>query len=839
MQKNYDYTSRTGFVMPRDVKSCWRYIMMVFAFFLLAGTAFGQSDFNPPDPSTNCVSQDMVVTSATLGEPCVACGTGEDLRETLELVVVNKTNSTRRAFAYWATVRIVSPSGVVTTQDIQGCQEGPWEGGKPRTVVEDDPITFECGSTITLTNVFLAWTDASDSERNTCDYLLANPNSINPKCGKPGVIPVNTPPAAPIAGNNERCGTGTVTLSASGCTNGTLTWYAAASGGTPLGTGSTFTTPVISTTTIYYVACVLPPSAGSCVSTRTPVTATVNPIPGAPTAGTTPPQCGPGAVTLTASGCTNGTLNWYAAASGGTSLGTGGSFTTPSLSSTTTYYVSCTIGGCESARTPVTATINPIPSAPVAGPPASNCGPGSLTLSVTGCTGGTINWYAAATGGASLGTGASYTTPSLSTSTTYYASCTLNGCTSARTAVTANISNVPDAPIAVPNSRCGPGSVTISATGCSNGTLTWYAAASGGTALGTGASYTTASISANTTYYVSCTIGDCVSARTPVTASVYPEATVITGGPYEVPCAINGGARQVTLNPTYGGGATSVTWSVPAGMGTVVNNVYTPSATALAAGTPVILTAITNDPIGPCLAASADVTVTFAICRAFEGCTLGYWKNHTDRWCSSYQPGMIYGDIFTSAPDELEDLTLLQALNLGGGGIYNLARQSVAALLNICSSEVNYNSAYPYTSSLISAVNAAFDSGSKSRIANLGTTLDIYNNAGCPLGGSPATTSATSSSSSSLYSNENSLRLHPNPFSDKTTIEFTSEQGGTYELVLYDMSGRLVKKVSSGLAEAGKPYSITIRSAMLKEGMYLARLRVGNVTRSVKVILKR
>ena len=50
------------------------------------------------------------------------------------------------------------------------------------------------------------------------------------------------------------CGTGTVTLSATGSLGTTINWYAAASGGVPLGSGLNFTTPTISTTTTYYAA---------------------------------------------------------------------------------------------------------------------------------------------------------------------------------------------------------------------------------------------------------------------------------------------------------------------------------------------------------------------------------------------------------------------------------------------------------------------------------------------------------------------------------------------------------------------------------------------------------
>jgi hypothetical protein len=69
--------------------------------------------------------------------------------------------------------------------------------------------------------------------------------------------------------------------------------------------------------------------------------------------------CATGSVSLSASGAgANQVYLWYAAASGGTPLYTGNPFPTPSISSTTTYYVSLYNAGtgCESVRVPVTAT---------------------------------------------------------------------------------------------------------------------------------------------------------------------------------------------------------------------------------------------------------------------------------------------------------------------------------------------------------------------------------------------------------------------------------------------------------------------------------------------------
>ncbi len=61
--------------------------------------------------------------------------------------------------------------------------------------------------------------------------------------------------------------------------------------------------------------------------------------------GTTPgARCGPGTVTLGATGSAGTTLNWYDAATGGTSLGTGNSFVTPLIANTTTYYVTAGTG---------------------------------------------------------------------------------------------------------------------------------------------------------------------------------------------------------------------------------------------------------------------------------------------------------------------------------------------------------------------------------------------------------------------------------------------------------------------------------------------------------------
>lgn len=63
-------------------------------------------------------------------------------------------------------------------------------------------------------------------------------------------------PAAPAVTPNARCGSGTVNLSASG--SGTLKWFDAPSSGNLVYTGTSYTTPVISATTSYYVEDLVP-----------------------------------------------------------------------------------------------------------------------------------------------------------------------------------------------------------------------------------------------------------------------------------------------------------------------------------------------------------------------------------------------------------------------------------------------------------------------------------------------------------------------------------------------------------------------------------------------------
>ena len=101
-------------------------------------------------------------------------------------------------------------------------------------------------------------------------------------CGsQPGLQPVAVQiinnPAAPLASGTTRCGPGSVNLTATGGTAGQYRWYTAPVGGTPLpgAVNNTFTSPALTTSTVYYVAL----TNGSCESARQAVPVTILPLP--------------------------------------------------------------------------------------------------------------------------------------------------------------------------------------------------------------------------------------------------------------------------------------------------------------------------------------------------------------------------------------------------------------------------------------------------------------------------------------------------------------------------------------------------------------------------------
>ncbi|MFV8337531.1 T9SS type A sorting domain-containing protein, partial [Flavobacterium sp. RSP29] len=214
-----------------------------------------------------------------------------------------------------------------------------------------------------------------------------------------------------------------------------------------------------------------------------------------------------------------------------------------------------------------------------------------------------------------------------------------------------------------------------------------------------------------------------------------------------------------------------------------------------------------------------------------EGCTLGYWKNHTDRWCSTYSPSMLFGSVFVNAPSNLANLTLLQALNLGGGGIYNLARQGVAALLNACSNEVDYPAPYLNNpQSVINAVNAAYLSGG-SAPGTLATQLDNLNNSGCPLGG----TSATKKEVDGL-GDKAGFDAYPVPFKDQLTIRYNFDYVSDVKIDVLNSQGVSVLSKMDSNSYLNKEVTLNLNSHVDRSEVYIVKVTTNRGSSVKKVI---
>ena len=125
------------------------------------------------------------------------------------------------------------------------------------TVGTQNWYTGSCGGTFIGTGATITVTPAT----TTTYYVNNNSNGqASPTCASITVT-VNPSPPAPTASNVALCGPGSATLTASG--GNSYVWYANSNGTGQLGTGSTYTTPVLQNTTTYYVGIGSPGGPGS------------------------------------------------------------------------------------------------------------------------------------------------------------------------------------------------------------------------------------------------------------------------------------------------------------------------------------------------------------------------------------------------------------------------------------------------------------------------------------------------------------------------------------------------------------------------------------------------
>jgi hypothetical protein len=421
---------------------------------------------------------------------------------------------------------ITIANGASTTLTVAASGTAPfayqWYQGTSGTTTTPVGTNSASFTTPGLTSTTSYWVRVSNGTAPNADSATATV-TVNPVPVAPSIT---TQPAAITIANGAST---TLTVAASGTAPFTYQWYQGSSGitTTPVGTDSaSFTTPGLTSTTSYWVRVSngTLPNADSATAT-----VTVNPAPVAPSITTQPASItiANGASTtlnVAASGTAPFTYQWYQGNSGITTTPVGtdsASFTTPALTSTTSYWVRVSNGTLPNADSATaTVTVNPAPVAPsITTQPASitiaNAASTTLSVVASGTAPFTYQWYQGNSGITTTPVGtdsASFTTPALTSTTSYWvrvSNGTLPNADSATATVTVN-----PAPVA-PSITTQPASITIvtgatttltvAATGTATLTYQWYQGASGTTTTPVGTnsnSFTTPALVATTSYWV-------------------------------------------------------------------------------------------------------------------------------------------------------------------------------------------------------------------------------------------------------------------------------------------------------------------------------------------------
>ena len=83
------------------------------------------------------------------------------------------------------------------------------------------------------------------------------------------------------------------------------------------------------------------------------------------------------------------------------------------------------------------------------------------------------------------------------------------------------------------------------------------------------------------------------------------------------------------------------------------------------------------------------------------------------------------------------------------------------------------------------------------------------------------------------------LRNYPNPFNPVTHIEFSSQQSGRAIVTVYDVNGRLIKKLFDDRVKANQLYRLEFEGNNLASGVYFYRLNINNHFTTRKMVLMR
>jgi hypothetical protein len=218
------------------IRNSTKLLSGIFLFFvlLLAGAVSAQTvgtsnlscDISNRNP---CTSKDLEIVSVAIdAPPCTSCTLGQPTTLPLKMTIHNGTKSERTSFALYGTLSsgasINGSSGnifvCVGPITVKSDETLPGESAPGNQTFAVGTITFTCGQDLTLSNNFLAWTDASGTTADRCNTFSQATKcaDIAPKCGTASSITIIGPVIPPTLGKvDPTCtvSTGKVTVTSS------------------------------------------------------------------------------------------------------------------------------------------------------------------------------------------------------------------------------------------------------------------------------------------------------------------------------------------------------------------------------------------------------------------------------------------------------------------------------------------------------------------------------------------------------------------------------------------------------------------------------------------------
>jgi gliding motility-associated-like protein len=378
-------------------------------------------------------------------------------------------------------------------------------------------------------------------------------------------VTVNPPPSIDASGiiiNSSSCGVSNGSIegiTASG--SGTISYSWTNTSSTVVGTNADLSNVPAGSYTITV-------TDDNCSATSGPYTVNDIGAPAAPVASGNSPLCEDEQIQLNADNVSNADYNWTGPNSfASTDQNPIINNATPGMSGN--YFVTVTVGGCTSAPTQVSITVNAKPADPTVTTPIEYCE--GETASALTATGSGLLWYASSSGGAG-----SPSAPTPNTSITgpqsFFVSQTVSSCESDRVEITVNVTAKPADPIVTsPVNYCeGETASVLTATGSG---LLWYASPTGGAGSPTAPTPNT-SITGPQNFYVSQTVSSCESDRTEIIVNVTakPADPIVTS---PVNYCMGDAAIQLSAN------GTGLLWYADATGGTGDVNAPTPNTSTI------------------------------------------------------------------------------------------------------------------------------------------------------------------------------------------------------------------------------------------------------------------